>query len=46
MPPRFATLDIHDEQRQALLACDVTALNNLLDGRAKMFCMISTPDEA
>lgn len=39
-----ATLDA--EHRRALMGCDVQALNRLLDGRAKMFCMIATPDGA
>ena len=40
-----AALDANDEQRQALLDRDHAALNQLLDGRAKMICMITTPDE-
>ena len=40
-----ALLEIDDAQRQALLARDATALNSLLEGQAKMFCIISTPDE-
>ena len=40
-----ALLEIDDAQRQALLACDATALNSLLEGQAKMFCIIATPDE-
>ena len=40
-----ALLDIDGAQRQALLACDATALNSLLAGQAKMFCIIATPDE-
>jgi hypothetical protein len=39
-----ATLDA--EHRRALMGCDVQALNRLLDGRAKMFCMIIAPDGA
>lgn len=40
-----ALLDIDGAQRQALLARDPWALNGLLEGRAKMFFMVSTPDK-
>ncbi len=33
-------------QRLALMGQDAASLNRLLDGRAKMFCMIATPDGA
>lgn len=40
-----ATLEgIEGSHRQALLDRDVSALSELLDGRAKMFCMIIAPD--
>lgn len=35
-----------EDQRQALIGCDVDALNRMLQGRATMFCMIATPDGA
>jgi len=38
-----ATLQITDAQRQALLECDHASLNALLDGRARMICMINAP---
>ena len=40
-----ALLEIDAAQQQALLACDAAALNRLLEGQAKMFCIIATPDE-
>ena len=39
-----AELDVGLEPKQALLARDPTALNGLLDGRARMICMIANPD--
>ncbi len=38
-------LDVNDAQRQALLARDHAGLNDLLDGRTKMYCYIATPDD-
>lgn len=38
-----AELDVGPEPKQALLARDSTALNGLLDGRARMICMVATP---
>ena len=35
-----AALDVDDDQRQALLARDHNALNDLLGGRKKMMCLI------
>ena len=40
-----ALLEIDGAQQQALLDRNPAALNGLLEGRAKMFCMISTPDK-
>ncbi len=40
-----AALEVDDAQRQALLERDHAGLNELLDGRVKMFCVIATPDE-
>ena len=37
---------VEAEHRQALLDRNVPALNELLDGRSKMFCMIIAPDGA
>lgn len=48
-PARYAAavaaLDVDDAQRQALLDRDYIALNELLDGRAKVLCLITTPDQ-
>ena len=38
-----AALQIPDAQRQALLERDHAALNVLLDGRARMICMVNAP---
>jgi hypothetical protein len=40
-----AGLNVGTAQKQALLARDAPALNRLLNGRAEIFCMVSTPDE-
>lgn len=40
-----AGLEINDAQRRALLDADHAALNALLDGRAKMYCYVATPNE-
>lgn len=40
-----AGLDVSGTQKRALLAGDVAALTGLLDGRAELICMVSTPDE-
>ena len=40
----IASLDVADEQRQALLDRDAAALNELLSGRRVMLCMVATPD--
>ncbi|HVR81746.1 MAG TPA: hypothetical protein VHF02_06665 [Luteimonas sp.] len=39
-----AALGVDGPQRQALLDRDHVALNDLLGGRAKMYCMIVAPD--
>lgn len=36
-----AVLDIDDTQRQALLDRDHAALNDLLGGRAKVYCLVA-----
>lgn len=38
-------LDIDDAQRSALLGRDYVALNDLLEGRPKMLCVVCTPDD-
>ncbi len=38
-----ALLDIDEEQRQALLDRDCTALSQLLDGRPRMLFFVNTP---
>lgn len=40
-----AALDVDDAHRQALADRDHAALNDLLDGRVKMFCYVATPDD-
>ena len=40
-----ATLDVGDAQRQALIARDDSALNDLLGGRERMLCVIWPADE-
>lgn len=40
----LASLDIDDSQRQALLNRDHVALNNLLEGRSEMCCMVNIPN--
>ena len=40
-----ALLDVHDEQRDALLNRDHDALNGLLGGREKMVCAVWSPEE-
>lgn len=40
-----AGLEINEAQRKALLDADHAALNELLDGRAKMYCYVSAPNE-
>ncbi len=40
-----AGLGVSDRQKRALLAGDVAALAGLLDARAGLICMVSTPDE-
>ena len=40
-----ATLDVDDAQRQALLARDDAALNDMLGGRERMLCVIWPADE-
>ena len=39
-------LDADPAVRDALLGRDAGALNRLLDGRARMWCLIATPDDA
>lgn len=39
------SLDVLAEAREALLCRDQDALNGLLNGRAAMYCYISTPDD-
>ncbi len=40
-----ANLDVDDAQRQALLARDGAALNDILGGRERMLCVIWPADE-
>ncbi len=40
-----ANLDVDDAQRQALVARDGAALNDLLGGRERMLCVIWPADE-
>lgn len=40
-----ALLEIDGAQQKALLDRNPVALNGLLQGREKMFCMVSTPGE-
>ena len=40
-----ATLDVDNAQRQALIARDNAALNDLLGGRERMLCVIWPADE-
>lgn len=40
-----AKLDVDDSQRQALLARDGAALNDMLGGRERMLCVIWPADE-
>ncbi|HVI59964.1 MAG TPA: hypothetical protein VM619_13975 [Luteimonas sp.] len=40
-----AGLDVTLPQKQALLARDASALGRLLNARAELICMVSTPDE-
>ena len=38
-------LDADDAQKRALLDVDRDRLNDLLGGRAKMICMVASPDQ-
>ena len=38
-----ALLEIDGAQQQALLTRNPAALNDLLDGRSRMFCFVNTP---
>lgn len=40
-----ALLEIGDAERQSLLLRDHSSLNDLLGGRAKMVCMVWSPEE-
>lgn len=40
-----ASLDIDGAQRQALLDRDEVALNALIAGRSKVYCLIATPEQ-
>jgi hypothetical protein len=40
-----ATLEIDEAQRSALMIRDHVALNEVLHGRAKMLCVVCTPDD-
>ena len=40
-----AALDIDEAQRQALLDCDHAALNDLLGGRGKVYCLVVPAEE-
>lgn len=37
--------ELEDQQRQALLACDPAALNELLGGNRQMFCYVTAPQK-
>lgn len=39
------SLEVSEAERMALRDRDQTALNGLLDGRARMLCVICTPDD-
>lgn len=39
-----SVLDLDAAQKQALLVRDTNKLNNMLQGRAVMRCMVATPD--
>ena len=41
-----AALDVAPAARKALTERDHAALNDLLDGRATMFCFVAMPDES
>lgn len=39
-----ASLDLGDQQRRAMLDRDHAALNELLGGREKLYCLVATAD--
>ena len=41
----IASLEVNDQEKQALLGRDDSKLKSLLDSKHKMFCMIFSPEE-